>query len=123
LEKVASQRAEYSGHSSDMKHRTTLVESAQRDLAEARASQAGATTSLITLVDRPETGERPVGPSAASILLVGLVGGLLCGLGLVFLTAPPVEFDSIDTPHSTGGTSRNGRGLSLNEALAKVAAL
>ena len=48
LEKVASLRAEYSSHSSDMKHRTALVEAAQRDLAEARASQAGATASLIT---------------------------------------------------------------------------
>ena len=76
LEKVAGLRAEYSSLSSDMKHRTALVETAQRDLAEARASQAGATASLITLVDRPETGDRPVGPSAATILLVGVVGGL-----------------------------------------------
>jgi uncharacterized protein involved in exopolysaccharide biosynthesis len=125
LEKVAGLRAEYSGLVSDMKHRTALVENAQRDLAEARASQAGATTSLITLVDRPEAGDRPVGPSAATILLAGLAGGLLCGLGLVFLTVPAEEIQSLEAVHSagTGKASHNGRGLSLSEALAKVAAL
>jgi uncharacterized protein involved in exopolysaccharide biosynthesis len=123
LNKVAGLRAEYSSLTSDMKHRTALVEAAHRELAEARASQAGATTSLITLVDRPETGDRPVGPSAAAILLAGLFGGLLCGLALVFLTAPAAQIDSAKQSAITGGTHPSGRGLSLSETLAKVAAL
>ncbi len=123
LDRVAGLRAEYSFLSSDTKHRTVLVEKAQRDMAEARASQAGSTASQITLVDRPETGDRPAGPTAATLLLVGVLGGLLCGLGLVFLTAPVAEIERIDSPQSAGPARRNGRGLSLSEALAKVAAL
>ncbi len=81
LDKLAGLRAEYSSLVNDMRHRTTLVEKAQQDLAEARASQAGASTaSLLTPIDRPETGNRPTGPSAAVIILAGLVGGLICGL-------------------------------------------
>jgi uncharacterized protein involved in exopolysaccharide biosynthesis len=126
LDKLAGLRAEYSSLVNDMRHRTTLVEKAQHDLAEARASQAGASTaSLLTLVDRPETGDRPTGPSSAVILLAGLAGGLISGLGLLFLTVPLNEAAGAEEPHINGSqpTPRNGRGLSLNEALAKVAAL
>jgi uncharacterized protein involved in exopolysaccharide biosynthesis len=123
LDKLAGLRAEYSSLVNDMRHRTTLVEKAQQTLAEARASQAGASTaSLLTFVDRPETGDQPLGPSAALILLAGLAGGLMCGFGVVFLTAPLEEAHSSQA-NEAPSHARNGRSLSLSEALAKVAAL
>jgi uncharacterized protein involved in exopolysaccharide biosynthesis len=91
LDRLAKLRADYSRLVADVRHRTELTEKSQRDLAEARASLAGAHgSSLITLVDRPEIGGQPTDPSNNMVLLAGLGGGLLCGLGLVFLTAQPV---------------------------------
>jgi uncharacterized protein involved in exopolysaccharide biosynthesis len=129
LDKLAGMRAEYSSLAADMKHRTTLVEKAQRDLAEARAAQAAAhSASLISPVDRPEAGNRPVGPSFSLIVSIGLIGGLLTGLGVVFLTVPYVSAAEAAPPVETAKPARHGatgrRGprhvLSLNEALERV---
>jgi uncharacterized protein involved in exopolysaccharide biosynthesis len=132
LDKLASLRAGYSSLAADTKHRTALVEKAQRDLSEARAAQAAAhSVSLISPVDVPEAGNRPVGPGLALIVLAGLAGGLLTGLGVVFLTVqtapsvPVVEVaqpDEAASPVRNSSSSRRGRRdvLSLNDALARV---
>lgn len=128
LDKVARLRAAYSCLSDATKHRTTLVETAHRDLSEARASQAGAiTASLITPVDGPETGDQPVGPDDATILFAAIVAGLLAGMSLVFLTVPNSQAVSqARIPEEASkplARPRSDRVLSLNEALAKVAVL
>jgi len=62
---------------------------AQKDLADVRASQAAAlSASVITRLDQPDPGNGPVGPSFPVIVAAGLGGGLMLGLGLVFLVAP-----------------------------------
>jgi len=40
---------------------------------------------LIGSIDLPDAGSQPVGPSRTVIALGGLVGGLVTGLGVVFL--------------------------------------
>lgn len=132
LDNLASLRAGYSSLASDMKHRTALVEKAQRDLSEARAAQAAAhSVSLISPVDVPEAGNQPVGPGLSVIVMVGLAGGLLTGLGMVFLTVPgaPVaqavevaQPEKAAPPVRKRSSSNRGRRdvLSLNDALARV---
>jgi hypothetical protein len=60
-----------------------------KDLADVRASQAAAlSSSLIARIDEPQPDNNPVGPGFPTIVAAGFGGGLLLGLGLVFLTAP-----------------------------------
>lgn len=89
LMNLAALRAEYANAVADMRHRTALLERAQTDLADARASRAGAATaSLINRLDQPDTGTKPVSPGALLIVAAGMAGGLFAGLALVFLTMP-----------------------------------
>jgi polysaccharide biosynthesis transport protein len=57
------------------------------------AAQAAATgSSLVTRLDLPETGPYPVGPGRTVITGAGAMGGLMLGLGLVFLgTGAPID--------------------------------
>lgn len=100
LEKLAGVRAGYSALVAEVKHHTSLVETARRELAEARGSKAGArNASLISRIDGPDTGVWPVGPSRSIIVAFGLVGGLATGIGVLFLTVPslsqPEEHENI----------------------------
>lgn len=85
--KLAAVRAEYANLVATTKHRADILKTAQQNLSDARASQAAAhTASLISPLDHPATGSRPIGPGKTMIVLGGLVGGLLTGFGIVFLT-------------------------------------
>ncbi len=89
IEKVALLRAEYANQLSDVRQKTETLTKAQKDLADVRASQAAAlSASVITRLDQPDPGNGPVGPSFPVIVAAGLGGGLMLGLGLVFLVAP-----------------------------------
>jgi uncharacterized protein involved in exopolysaccharide biosynthesis len=138
---LAGIRAEYANRLAEVQRRTETVAQAEQDLAEARASQAAAhSASLITRLDGPNIGDRPVGPSRSSIALVGIGGGLMLGLGLVFLTAPvgltpagdaaqaavesiPINGATTPYPPQAHGASESLRGLSLTEALRRIAAM
>jgi hypothetical protein len=66
------------------------VEAARKNLADARARQAGAlSASVINRIDDVETGVHPLGPGRKAITLAGGIGGLLFGFGLVFLFGTP----------------------------------
>lgn len=87
LAKLAGLRAEYANLIASVKSRGALVDAAQRELAEARGSQAGAhSASLIYSIDAPQLGARPVGPGRAVIALLGVVAGLMVGGGVLFLS-------------------------------------
>jgi uncharacterized protein involved in exopolysaccharide biosynthesis len=87
---LAAIRAQYSNLATSARHRGEILKTAQQELSEARAAQAGAhTASLITLIGNAEVGSRPVGPGKSIILLGGMVGGLLMGAGIIFLTVMP----------------------------------
>ncbi len=89
LQSLAGLRAGYANLTADVAQHSELLQKARRELADARASQAGAQgPGVITLIDTPDTGNRPLGPGRASIILGGILGGLTIGFGLVFLTAP-----------------------------------
>jgi len=131
LERLAELRAGYVNEVAENTHRSTLLERAEQNLAEARAAQASAkAASLISRIDGPDTGPRPVGLSTAALLLLGIAGGVLTGLGVLLLTVQPaavvapaaaVEAQTLPLrPAATViGTSHGN--LSLKQALQKVA--
>jgi uncharacterized protein involved in exopolysaccharide biosynthesis len=86
LSRLAEARAEYAKLVASVENHTRLVEAARKNLADARAQQAGArSASVISRIDGVETSVRPIGPSRKTITAAGGVGGLVLGLGVVFL--------------------------------------
>lgn len=89
LAKLGSLRATYSNLITDVQQRGSMLATAQRELSEARSSQAGAhSSSLIYTIDAPDAGTRPVGPGRLMIALAGVMGGLLVGAAVLFLSLP-----------------------------------
>jgi uncharacterized protein involved in exopolysaccharide biosynthesis len=89
LHGLASVRADYTNQVADVKNRAVLLERTQQNLAEARAARASAkAASLISRIDTPDAGIRPVGPGRMVIALCGVLGGMLAGFGVVFLSVP-----------------------------------
>jgi polysaccharide biosynthesis transport protein len=131
LARLAAVRASYANQAAEVKNRNLLLERAEQNLAEARATSASAkAASLISRIDTPDAGIRPVGPSRAVIALGGILGGLLVGFGVVFLTVPMAASQSGSNGHASqvalGGDATvkapvvAGR-LSLTGALSKLA--
>ena len=89
MNRLAGLRAPYSNLVSDVKRCNDKLAEEHKKLALARSSEASAfKTSLLITRDDPNAGTSPVGPSAKIVVLGGAVGGLLLGLGLVFVTVP-----------------------------------
>lgn len=89
LARLAALRTPYANLVAEVRNRVRLLEEAERNLSEARASLAAAhSASQVTQVEDPHLGTRPVGPSRAAIVLGGGLAGLAVGLGLVLLTLP-----------------------------------
>ncbi len=135
LRRLAEFRAAYNNQLAETNNRTRLLERAQQNLAEARSAQAGAkAASLLTCIDSPDAGIRPLGPSRAAIILLGIAGGLLLGFGVVFLTVPKAQPGPAALPENQlvslpqRATATIGpimpifpaRSLSLKEALCKI---
>lgn len=88
---LAEGRAEYANLVASVQNHTRLVEAARKNLADARARQAGAHSgSVISRIDGVEAGVWPSGPTRKTVTAAGGVGGLLLGFGCVFLFANPV---------------------------------
>lgn len=95
LSRLAGLRAAYGTQVAETAHRTRVYERAGQALAEARGTCASAkAASLIGRIDSPDTGVRPVSPGLAIVLLVGAAGGLVIGLGTLFLTVQPPQSDA-----------------------------
>jgi uncharacterized protein involved in exopolysaccharide biosynthesis len=87
LQLLAELRAPYANLAAETRNRETLLQRAEQNLAEARASQANALASnLIGRVDAPDTGTNPIGPGRSATLLMGLFGGLFVGFGVMLLS-------------------------------------
>ncbi len=96
LKRLAGLRATYTNLLSESSSRAKLLERAEQGLNNARSTLAGAkASSLISAVDDPDTGTHPLSPSRLLVILCGLLGGLLTGLGVVFLTAPAASAEQI----------------------------
>jgi uncharacterized protein involved in exopolysaccharide biosynthesis len=88
LSRLAQSRAEYSKLVASVANHTRLVEAARKNLADARARQAGArSASVISRIDGVDAGVRPVGPGRKTITAAGGAAGLILGFGFVFLFA------------------------------------
>ncbi len=89
MNRVAGMRATYSNLLNETNNRSKLLERAEQSLSEARASAASTHSAcLLSMLDKPDAGAGPVSPGTATVILGGLVAGLLIGIGVVFLTAP-----------------------------------
>ncbi len=89
LGKIANIRAEYSNLANEVRGRNQQLQDAERELAQAQASRdAAINSSLITRLDEPMIGEKPIGPGRSTILAGATVSGLFFGLGIVFLLSP-----------------------------------
>jgi uncharacterized protein involved in exopolysaccharide biosynthesis len=90
MSRLAGARAEYANLVASVQNYTRLVEAARKNLADARARQAGAhSASVISRIDGVEAGVRPAGPARRTVAAAGGVGGMLLGFGLIFLFASP----------------------------------
>lgn len=87
LDQVTALRAEYSALNGESQHRLRQLELSEKAFIDARAAQAGAAaSSLLTKIDTPDVGTKPVGPGKTMLLAGGLAGGLLFGVGVLLLT-------------------------------------
>ncbi len=126
LARLTSVRAPYANLAASAKNRSETLKIVEHELSEARASQATAhTTSLINVVDTPDTGTRPVGPGRTMIVLGGIGGGLLLGFAILFLTLSPRVEPHLDRrlmmPFPVSPVAKRTRSLSLKQALQRVA--
>ena len=88
LNRLAEHRAEYSNRVAGVDNsRRVLDEARQRHSDGLAALAAASKASLVTPIDRPDTGPHPVGPSRSSVVLLSALGGLVLGCGWIFLTA------------------------------------
>lgn len=89
LDSLASIRAGYANLVADVDKCTRVLRTAHEQLADAKANKrASETSSLITRIDQPTTGEYPLGPGKTVIAGSGLLGGLILGIGVVVLLSP-----------------------------------
>jgi polysaccharide biosynthesis transport protein len=102
LSRLAERRAEYSNRVAAVENSRVTLDRARQNLSTAKAAEAAARSgSLVTRIDNPETGPYPAGPGRTVVTGAGAVGGLMLGLGLVFLTTA--------SPHATASAlSRHG---------------
>jgi hypothetical protein len=90
-----------------VQNHTRLVEAARKNLADARARQAGAhSASVISRIDGVEAGVWPSGPTRKTVTAAGGVGGLLLGFGFIFLFATPVSSRTADESDALGVTKQ-----------------
>lgn len=148
MSRLAEGRAEYANLVASVQNHTRLIEAARKNLADARARQAGArSASVISRIDGVDAGVWPIGPSRKTITAAGGVGGLLLGFGFIFLFAnpapvagmsskgsavveienvppqiEPVEVASIQTARSSSEAFGMFRGMTLQEAVRSVQA-
>lgn len=89
LDGLAGMRAKYSVLVEDVQQRNNILEERKKKLAEARATEnASQSASLITRFQEPQGSDDPIGPGNAVVIGAGFCGGLMTGVGFVFLVAP-----------------------------------
>ncbi|MEL7499243.1 MAG: hypothetical protein AAFN77_16670 [Planctomycetota bacterium] len=101
---LSSKRADHLRLTAEVRQLTESANKAQSTLSEVQAmAHAARATGLITPVDEPQVGTRPDGIGKKLIAAAGGFGGLLIGLGLVMLIAPPMDPVPTSTDHPTPG--------------------
>ncbi|MEZ6133979.1 MAG: hypothetical protein R3C53_03615 [Pirellulaceae bacterium] len=89
LSRLAEVRALYANVAAEVRARSQELQDIERELSQTVAARdAAVTSSLITRLDAPMIGEKPIGPGRSTILAGSTFGGLFFGLGIVFLLTP-----------------------------------
>lgn len=90
LESLATIRADYVNLTSEFKTRSGILEEIERELAQARGSRqaSNSESSLLTRLDSPRVGDRPLGPGRAMLTLAAAAAGSMLGIGVVLLLTP-----------------------------------
>ena len=73
----------------DIKKRTEILNNARTNLAEVQGLANSTSTDLLTTVDDVQVSTRPDGLGKKALMLAGGLGGMMFGMGLVMLMAPP----------------------------------
>jgi uncharacterized protein involved in exopolysaccharide biosynthesis len=93
IERLAALRAEYSNIVDQVEHHRAELNLSKHYLAETLANLASSpSSSVINRVGEPDGTSTPIGPTRPTIALMGLACGLLTGLGILYLTAPPPPY-------------------------------
>ena len=102
LERLAALRAPYANQLADSDApdpgRSNGPSSSSRRRAPPRRSAS--VTNLISRIDTPDAGTKPLGPGRSMIVLFGIVGGLVVGLGVLLVTARPRSLRKSTTPRN-----------------------
>lgn len=89
MQALAGVRGKYDLATAEVKQRAMVLESAEVDLAAARANLVGSdSASLIQRIDEPVPSTKPLGPGMTTIWAGATFGGLILGLGIIFLLEP-----------------------------------
>jgi polysaccharide biosynthesis transport protein len=89
LATIAEGRATYANLVADVKSKSVLLETAERELAGAQAARdASISTSLLTRLDAAIVSDRPTGPGRTTLSGLSAIAGLVFGLGIVFAITP-----------------------------------
>lgn len=89
LNRLAELRPKYSNLVAEVKSRSDKLSHVKNELTETIAARdAAGASSLLTRLDNPVLGEKPIGPGRTTIVGGAAVGGLMFGLGVVFLLIP-----------------------------------
>lgn len=91
LARLNSKRASLITLETDLRKRTEIANDSQVELAEIQGLLQSKNAELITPVDVPQVSTRPDGMGKKTTVLAAGLGGLMIGLGLVILIAPPFE--------------------------------
>lgn len=88
MQSIAELRVQYESAAAEVKQRLLILEKGETELAAARARLLSSSTSLIQRVDDPIPSVRPLGPGRMTLCAAGAMGGLMIGLGIIFLIEP-----------------------------------
>lgn len=89
LNRLADIRADYTNVVSEVRARSEELQRTRRELTLATgARDAAGASSLITRLNQPTLGDKPLGPSRKAIIGGAMASGLCLGLGVVFLLVP-----------------------------------
>ena len=109
LVRLGSRRADLMTLVAEVNQRAEIANKAQSDLSEIEALSQAMNAELITRVDEPQVSTRPDGLGKKVMVLLCGFGGLMLGLGLVMLIAPPLGQDQEQSSARTGGSSETAQ--------------
>ena len=128
LAQLGTQRVDHLTLNAEVTKKTELVNNAYSELAEIEALRnAAAHVNWLTRVDSPQVSTRPDGLGKKHTILAGGICGLILGIGLVMLVAPPMVSPHEGRPGRRTDLPRRGNeeywpSPTLNEMVGPTAA-